>query len=193
MDINPREMKPKLDSVFNTMGRVIVANPYPLRYAFVGFVIGRPVIATSFRGRGKTALGQAFEYVMEPDGKTYVFIRIQCTPQLMPSEIIGEKTYDEEKKKYVVLPSKAINAKVVLPDEVNRAGEETQAAYMELCENQGVTIDGVFYPLPKVNLWIFTRNPDGQVGPIAWLTRCVTVWRWTSTWPSRPGKTCIPW
>lgn len=164
MDINPKLLKPQLDLAVNKMSRVIVANPYPVRLSFAGLIIGRPVIATSFRGRGKTALGQAFQHVLKPDGKTHPFIRVQCTPQLMPSEITGEKTYNEELKRYVVEPSKAINAKAVLVDEVNRAGEETQAAYMELCENQGVTLDGVFYPLPEVNIWIFTRNPDGQVG-----------------------------
>jgi len=160
MDINPKTLKPRLDAARRAMGKIIVANPHPIALSFASLIIGRPVIATSLRGRGKTALAMAFENMLHDSS----FIRIQCTPQMMPSDITGEKLYDEELKKYVVKPSKAIGATVVLVDEVNRAGEETQAAFMELCENQGVTLDGVFYPLPQPNLWIFTRNPDGQVG-----------------------------
>ena len=158
--INAKTYKPKFDEARRAIGRAIVGNDEAVLFTFVALLCNKPMLLTSHRGRGKTALAKAFHEVIS--GATHA--RLQCTPEMMPGDITGRKIFDEELRKFLVELSKAMTSEVVLMDEINRMLEESQAALMELFEEGEVTIDGTTYTLPELHLWICTRNPDGQAG-----------------------------
>jgi MoxR-like ATPase len=160
MTINAKTFKSKLDEGRRMMGRIIVGNDEAILLTLVALICGKPMLLTSMRGRGKTAMSLAFQKFII--GATAS--RLQGTPELMPGSISGREIFDEKLKEFVVRLSKAMTADVVLFDEINRMLEEAQAALMELLEDGYATIEGVPYHLPQPNLWIATRNPDGQAG-----------------------------
>jgi MoxR-like ATPase len=158
--INAKTFKPKFDEARRAISKAIVGNDEAVLFTFVALLCNKPMLLTSHRGRGKTALAKAFHEVIK--GATNA--RLQCTPEMMPGDITGRKIFDEELRKFLVELSKAMTSEVVLMDEINRMLEESQAALMELFEEGEVTIDGTTYSLPELHLWICTRNPDGQAG-----------------------------
>lgn len=158
--INAQTFKKKLDEGRRMMGRIIVGNDDAILFTLVALICGKPMLLTSMRGRGKTAMSLAFQKFIFNAAEA----RLQGTPELMPGSISGREIFNEKEREFMVRLSKAMTADVVLFDEINRMLEESQAALMELLEEGQATIEGVPYYLPKPNLWICTRNPDGQAG-----------------------------
>lgn len=159
-NISAREYKPKMDKVQNVLGSVIYDQPNAIPMALCAMLSGKHVLLTSLRGRGKTALSRFIQMIIEGA----VEARIQGTPGTNGSDFTGKTFYNEELKKYVTDVAKAMEAHIVLFDEVNRPMEAIQAFLMELLEEGQVTINGVTYKLPPFHFWIGTRNPEGQAG-----------------------------
>ncbi len=86
------------------------------------------------------------------------FKRIQGTPDLMPSDIIGVHVFDEGKREFVFRPG-PLFADVVLVDEINRAGPKTQSALLEAMEERQVSVDRSVFALPADFLVLATQNP----------------------------------
>lgn len=91
------------------------------------------------------------------------FSRIQCTPDLLPSDIIGTQTYNAKTGEFVTKIG-PVYANFVLLDEVNRSSSKTQSAMLEAMQERQVTIGGVNYKLPDVFIVIATQNPIEQEG-----------------------------
>ncbi len=91
------------------------------------------------------------------------FSRIQFTPDLMPSDIIGSTVFDMKRSEFHFKKGPIFNH-VILIDEINRAPAKTQAALMEVMEERQVTVDGVTYPLPPPFFVIATQNPVEHEG-----------------------------
>lgn len=91
------------------------------------------------------------------------FKRIQCTPDLLPSDIIGSQIYDRNSAKFVTQLG-PVHANFVLLDEVNRANAKTQSAMLEAMAEHQTTIGGVSYPLPPLSIVLATQNPVEQEG-----------------------------
>lgn len=90
------------------------------------------------------------------------FKRIQFTPDLMPSDILGSEILDENRKfKFIKGP---IFSNIVLADEINRTPPKTQAALLEAMQEKSVTVSGVNYPLSKPYFVLATQNPIEQEG-----------------------------
>lgn len=90
------------------------------------------------------------------------FKRIQFTPDLMPSDIVGAETMDKERNfKFVKGP---VFANIILADEINRTPPKTQAALLESMQEYAVTIAGQRYPLPRPFFVLATQNPIEQEG-----------------------------
>ena len=90
------------------------------------------------------------------------FKRIQFTPDLMPSDILGSEILDENRHfKFIKGP---IFSNIILADEINRTPPKTQAALLEAMEEHNVTVDGVTYDLPHPFISIATQNPIGSAG-----------------------------
>ncbi len=91
------------------------------------------------------------------------FRRIQCTPDLLPSDIIGTQIYEADTNSFTTQLG-PVHANIVLLDEVNRSSAKTQSAMLEAMEERQTTIAGVEYPIPEPFLVIATQNPVDQEG-----------------------------
>lgn len=91
------------------------------------------------------------------------FSRIQCTPDLLPSDIIGTQIFNYSNNSFETKIG-PINANFVLLDEINRSSAKTQSATLEAMQERQITIDGKFYKLPNIFIVIATQNPIEQEG-----------------------------
>ena len=91
------------------------------------------------------------------------FRRIQCTADLLPSDITGVYVFDQRSREFNFRPG-PVMAHIVLVDEINRASPKTQSALLECMEERQITIDGVTHPMPEPFLVLATRNPTEHGG-----------------------------
>ena len=91
------------------------------------------------------------------------FGRIQCTADLLPTDITGVYIFDQRSREFSFRPGPVI-AHIVLVDEINRASPKTQSALLECMEERQITIDGVTHPMPDPFLVMATRNPTEHGG-----------------------------
>jgi len=105
-------------------------------------------------GTAKTVLARAIAASIEDA----VPSRIQCTPDLQPTDATGLSVYDQDARRFEFQPG-PIFANIVLVDEINRAMPKTQSALLEAMAEHQVTVDGVTRPLPELFLLIATENP----------------------------------
>lgn len=104
-------------------------------------------------GVGKTMLARAVAISLGAD-----FGRIQCTPDLLPSDVVGVSIFNEQRGEFEYRPG-PIMAQVVLADEINRATPRTQSSFLECMAEGQVTVDGVTRKLPQPFLLLATQNP----------------------------------
>jgi len=116
------------------------------------------VLIEDLPGVGKTILARAMALSIQG-----VYRRVQCTPDLLPSDVTGVSIYDPKETKFVFRPG-PVFANVLLVDEVNRATPRTQSAFLEAMEERQVSIDGVAYPIAKPFFLIATQNPIEMAG-----------------------------
>ena len=133
--------------------RVIVGQDETVRLTFIALVLGGHVLIEGVPGTAKTLLARTIARLI---GGT--FKRIQFTPDLMPSDIVGTSVYEISTSNFRIKEG-PIFANVVLADEVNRAPAKAQAALLEAMEEKQVTLDGDARPLPKPFLVLATQNP----------------------------------
>lgn len=132
--------------------RVIVGQDNLLESLLVSFFSSGHVLVEGVPGTAKTLMVKTLSMVLN-----LKFKRIQFTPDLMPSDIIGTNVFDLNKGKFY-LKKGPIFTNLLLADEINRAPPKTQAALLEAMEERQVTIDGVTYPL-KYFMVCATQNP----------------------------------
>jgi MoxR-like ATPase len=133
--------------------RVIIGKREVIELMLVTLLCHGHLLIEDVPGIGKTTLAKA---VARSLGCTYR--RIQCTPDLMPSDIIGINFYNQKMGDFEFRPG-PVFAQIILADEVNRATPRTQSALLEAMEERQVTLDGVTMPLPQPFLVLATQNP----------------------------------
>lgn len=124
----------------------------------IGLVTGGHVLLESVPGLAKTTAAQTLA-----DSVSAVFHRIQCTPDLLPSDIVGTQIYDAAKATFVTQLG-PVHANVVLLDEINRSSAKTQSAMLEAMQERQTSIGGQIYKLPDPFLVLATQNPIEQEG-----------------------------
>ncbi|MDG4663542.1 AAA family ATPase [Mycobacterium sp. 236(2023)] len=127
----------------------------------IGLLTGGHILLESVPGLAKTLAARVIAESI--DGQ---FRRIQCTPDLLPSDIIGTQIYDAATTSFVTQLG-PVHANVVLLDEINRSSAKTQSAMLEAMEERQTTIAGTEYAIPEPFLVIATQNPVDQEGTYA--------------------------
>jgi MoxR-like ATPase len=139
------------------IGTVIIGQTEVVRLVLTGIFCHGHSLLVGVPGLAKTLLVQTIAAALDLD-----FKRIQFTPDLMPSDIVGAETLDRERNlKFVKGP---VFSNIILADEINRTPPKTQAALLESMQEHTVTIGGVKYELPKPFFVLATQNPIEQEG-----------------------------
>ncbi len=136
-----------------TLGLVIRGKPEAIELLLVGALSGGHVLIEDVPGVGKTTLAKCFARALDLE-----FARIQFTPDLLPSDILGTHTL-HPREGTLTFQRGPIFANVLLADEINRASPRTQSALLEAMSEEQVTIDGTTMALPDPFLVLATQNP----------------------------------
>jgi len=146
-------MDAKIQALRDNLRAVIQGKDAVIDLLLVALCGGGSVLMEDVPGIGKTTLAKALARSI--DG---LFHRVQFTPDLLPSDIIGNNIYHPRESSFHFRPG-PIFANVLLADEINRASPRTQSALLEAMNEGQVTVDGVTYPLEQPFLVIATENP----------------------------------
>jgi MoxR-like ATPase len=133
--------------------RVIVGADQAVELLLVALLAGGHALLDDVPGTGKTTLAKTLARVLDCS-----FVRLQFTPDLLPSDITGSSIFNQQTAQFERRPG-PVFTQVLLADEINRAGPRTQAALLEAMEERQVTIDGVTLALPEPFFVIATQNP----------------------------------
>src|SRR6266542_1088814 len=142
-----------LGRIEQNVHRIIVGKEKVVRLAATGLVASGHVLLQDLPGTGKTMLARALATSV---GGT--FRRIQCTPDLLPSDITGSSIFNQKDLTFEFVPG-PVFANVVLADEVNRATPRTQSALLEAMGESQVTVEGTTRPLERPFFVVATQNP----------------------------------
>ena len=146
-------MRKGVERLTQNLGRTIVGKTEAIRLVLVALLSGGHALLEDVPGVGKTLLAKSLARSI--DGR---FQRIQCTPDLLPTDVTGTNIWNQRTGEFEFLPG-PVFANVLLTDEINRATPRTQSALLEVMEEHQVTVDGVSRKVPKPFFVIATQNP----------------------------------
>ncbi len=150
-----RTMKGLLDSL---SGEYLQGKEDVLRLSMIALLCGGHILIEDLPGLGKTTVALALAA-----GTGMAFGRVQCTSDLLPSDITGLSVFNREEGRFVFTPGPIFN-NIVLLDEINRAMPRTQSAMLEAMEEHRVTVEGITHQLPDPFMVLATQNPSDQSG-----------------------------
>jgi len=145
-------------AVLDTISDAVIAERSLLETVMVGLMAEGHVLLEDVPGTGKTLTARSFATALGLS-----FNRVQFTPDLLPTDVLGTNVYNEGEREFEFQPG-PIFANVVLADEINRAPPKTQAALLEAMEEGQATVDGETHDLPEPFFVIATQNPVESEG-----------------------------
>ena len=151
-------MENKLLLVEKNVNKVIKGKEQVVHKVMAAVVAGGHILMEDIPGVGKTTLATTFAKALSMDYK-----RVQFTPDVLPSDILGFSMYNSATKEFEYRPG-AVFCNLFLADEINRTSPKTQSALLEVMEEGTATVDGVTRKLPDPFVVIATENPYGSSG-----------------------------
>lgn len=147
------ELQKHYQSIRENIGSVIIGKDRQVRLLLAALFSGGHVLLEDVPGVGKTMLARSLAASLGCS-----FNRVQCTPDLLPSDITGTSVYDQKEEEFVFHPG-PVFAQILLVDEINRATPRTQSSLLECMAEAQVTVDGRTRKLPQPFFVMATQNP----------------------------------
>jgi MoxR-like ATPase len=155
------ELKKAVADIKSELAKVIIGQENFIELLIVSLLANGHVLIEGVPGIAKTITAKLFAKTLKTD-----FSRIQFTPDLMPSDILGTSIFNVKTSNFEFKKG-PIFSNVILIDEINRAPAKTQAAMFETMEERQVTMDGTTYPMEVPFMVLATQNPIDQEGTYA--------------------------
>ena len=153
LTMSPTQTAERCAAVLDEIERAVVGHRRSLELVLTGILAGGHVLLEDLPGLGKTLIARSFATALGLD-----FARIQFTPDLLPSDVVGAPLYDQRSGEMVFRPG-PVFTQLLLADEINRTPPKTQAALLEAMGESQVSMDGVTRPLPQPFIVLATDNP----------------------------------
>ena len=151
--MTPEETARQAADILDELEKAVVGRRRTLELVLIGILAGGHVLLEDLPGLGKTLIARSFARVLGLD-----FARIQFTPDLLPSDVIGAPLYDQRNGEMVFRPG-PVFTQLLLADEINRTPPKTQAALLEAMGESQVSVDGQTRRLPAPFVVLATDNP----------------------------------
>src|SRR5882757_3155510 len=152
------ELQLAVEQLKAEIGKVIVGQEQMVELLLAGILSDGHILIEGVPGVAKTLTAKLLSKVISVG-----FSRIQFTPDLMPSDVIGTSVFNPRELIFQFKPG-PVFSNIVLIDEINRAPAKTQAALFEVMEERQITVDGQSYPLQAPFMVLATQNPIEQEG-----------------------------
>ncbi|MCC4053636.1 AAA family ATPase [Enterococcus faecium] len=153
MEEKIEESKQKIDHLIQELEKAVIGKRSTIQLMIVALLAGGHVLFEDIPGVGKTLLVKALAKAVQG-----TFSRVQCTPDLLPSDILGFSVYNSQSKEFEFRPG-PIFTTILLADEINRTTPRTQSALLEAMAENHATIDNNTYPLDNHFFVLATQNP----------------------------------
>lgn len=153
MEAKIEESKQKIDQLIQELEKAVIGKRSTIQLMIVALLAGGHVLFEDIPGVGKTLLVKALAKAVQG-----TFSRVQCTPDLLPSDILGFSVYNSQSKEFEFRPG-PIFTTILLADEINRTTPRTQSALLEAMAENHATIDNNTYPLDNHFFVLATQNP----------------------------------
>jgi MoxR-like ATPase len=153
MELLMEKVKELTTSLVQNIEKVIIGKRRAVQIAVLGLICEGHVLIEDVPGVGKTMLARSLALSLDCS-----FSRIQCTPDMLPSDITGVDIFNQSSNVFKFMPGPILN-QIVLADEINRATPKTQSALLEAMQERQVTIGGKTHPIPAPFMVLATQNP----------------------------------
>ena len=159
--IQLEDLKNAVSAIKNELAKIIIGQERFIELLIVSLLVDGHVLIEGVPGIAKTIIAKLFAKTLKTN-----FSRIQFTPDLMPSDILGTSIFNVKTSEFEFKKG-PIFSNIILIDEINRAPAKTQSAMFEIMEETQITIDGATYKMKAPFMILATQNPIDQEGTYA--------------------------
>ena len=152
------DLQEAVNKIKAEIGQIVIGQQLTIEYILTALLADGHILLEGVPGVAKTLMAKVIARTIDVD-----FGRIQFTPDLMPSDVLGTSLYNSKNTEFEFKRG-PVFANIVLVDEVNRAPAKTQSALFEVMEERQVTVDGVTYPMSEPFIILATQNPVEHEG-----------------------------